>query len=79
MNMTPQQIWDYKMKWLPGHAVSIHSDLSDHIARHIVTQQLPPHKWHYKKWTNVYEHSYLFESEQDANIFESTIKNYYGL
>jgi len=68
MNKTPQEITDYKQQWLPGHPVRLHSDLEDK-GRTWCKRCLDKWEWHYKRHTNIYEHTFYFESIYAAQNF----------
>lgn len=67
--MTPQEISDYKMRWMPGYAVRLHSDL-DVQGKEWCRKQLQRHQWSFAAWTDVYEHTFYFESIRAAQNFE---------
>lgn len=67
--MTPQEIHDYKLKWLPGHVVRLHSDL-DWKGKDWCRKQLERHQWSFTSWTYNYEHTFHFEDERVAQNFE---------
>jgi hypothetical protein len=67
--MTPQQIADYKLKWMPGYSVGLHSDLMD-AAKVWCKRQVPKESWSCSTWTNVYEHTFHFEHIEAAQNFE---------
>ena len=67
--MTPQQIDDYKRQWMPGYIVRLHSDLEKE-GKLWCKRVLPPESWHFRKHTNVYEHSFQFETVIAAQNFE---------
>lgn len=67
--MTPQQIDDYKRQWMPGYTVRLHSDLESQ-GKEWCKRQLGKEAWHFNKWTNVYEHTFLFENIMAAQNFE---------
>ena len=73
MAMTPQEIHDYKLKWLPGNDVKVHSDLTvkakDWCRRHLERYQ-----WSMTQYTDVYEHTFHFEIDEDAYDFERAMK-----
>jgi len=66
--MTPQEIFEYKQRWLPGYAVRLHSDL-DWKGKDWCRRRIPREAWSMTTWTNVYEHTFYFESEIHANEF----------
>lgn len=77
--MTPQEISDYKMRWLTkgGYPVSIHSDL-DIEGKDWCRRFLERHQWSFSKYTAPYEHTFWFEdqriSQQFAQEFYDWIK-----
>jgi len=70
--MTPQEVFEYKLKWKPGHTVRLHSDLhtrgKDWCRRHLERQ-----RWSMSIWTDVYEHTFHFERLEDANDFRAAM------
>ena len=73
--MTPQEIHDYKLKWLPGHTVRLHSDVADR-GKTWCRRQLERHQWSFTLWTHVYEHTFHFEDIMAAQNFEMEMKPY---
>jgi|TARA_R110002153_G_C13004815_1_gene465555 hypothetical protein len=69
--MTPLEIADYKMRWMRDnpHSVRLHSDLTDK-GKTWCRRHLERHQWKMNTWTNVYEHTFYFESKEQANLFE---------
>ena len=72
--MTPQEIFDYKLGWKSyGFSVPFHSDwemeYSDFCKENF-------NKWQFDiiTWTNVYEHSMIFEKVKDAEKFKLYIE-----
>ena len=70
--MTPQEIFEYKMHWMPGHQVKIHSDL-DWTATDWCKKNLKQWEWKVYNWTDVYEHTFAFEKEEDAVRFTTEV------
>jgi hypothetical protein len=70
--MTPQEIDDYKTKWLTGpgrgYPVKIHSDL-DVDGKDWCRRNLERHQWSFTKYTDVYEHTFYFESQLHSQQF----------
>ena len=66
--MTPQEIFDYKLKWMPGYTVPIHSDLRSEGVKWC--KKLDHHEWNHTKYTDVYEDSFYFESKNIGQQFE---------
>lgn len=73
---TPQEISDYKYRWMStgGYKVTTHSDL-EYDCRDWCNRNLLPEVWRVYKHTNVYEHTFYFEKEQDAREFASQWNN----
>lgn len=69
--MTPQEIFEYKNKWLTngGHCVRIHSDL-DIEGKNWCRKNLERHQWSFEKYTDVYEHTFCFEDLKASQLFE---------
>lgn len=71
--MSPLEIFEYKQKWVPsGFQVPFHSDKFSN-AVDWVKENLSKEKYYIIKYTDVYEHSFLFESRYDANEFKEFI------
>ena len=71
--MTPQEIFDYKLGWKSySFSVPFHSDwkmeYSDYCKENFNKWQ-----WDIITWTNVYEHTMLFEKIKDADKFKEFI------
>ena len=66
--MTPQEVHDHKMKWMPGIEVPVHSDRAM-VAKDWCKANLKQHQWRLKTYTDVYEHTFHFESSDDAISF----------
>lgn len=69
--MTPQEIFEYKQKWMStgnNNPVRLHSDL-DTKGKDWCRKRLERQSWSMTTWTNVYEHTFYFESEIHANEF----------
>lgn len=73
--MTPQEIFDYKLRWKPGYEIALHSDL-DIQGKSWCRRNLEPHKWSFTAWTAVYEHSFFFEDTATAQQFEMEFGRY---
>ena len=63
--MTPIEIHEYKMKWLPGVQVAVHSDLRSE-AKDWCKLWMNPIHWKHTKWTDVYEDTFHFEKLRHA-------------
>jgi hypothetical protein len=69
--MTPQEISDYKLRWRNNSfSVRLHSDL-DWKGKGWCRKNLQRHQWSFDSWTDVYEHTFNFEREEDAVSFSS--------
>lgn len=75
MNVTPLEIFDYKRNWMPGYTVRLHSDL-DVRGKDWCRKHLDRHKWGMASWTDVYEHTFHFETGEAAKKFEQEFKPY---
>lgn len=71
--MTPQEISDYKQRWMrlgKFYTVAIHSD-NRWAAIQWCKVQLFKQQWVHRKFTDVYEDTFFFEYKQDADMFAS--------
>ena len=75
--MTPQEISEYKMRWMrdSSHSVRLHSDLDTQV-KTWCRRNLQRHQWKMNTWTNVYEHTFYFENSEHANLFEQQWPEY---
>lgn len=73
--MTPQQIVDYKRKWMPGIVVTLHSDLES-VGKDWCKKQCEKYEWHFKSYTDIYQHSFMFENIKAAQNFEMEFAPY---
>ena len=73
--MTPQEIHDYKVRWMPGYPVRLHSDV-DAKGKTWCRRNLERHQWSFTSWTHVYEHTFHFEDSLAAQNFEMEMKPY---
>lgn len=73
--MTPQEIADHKLKWMPGHSVRLHSDL-DVAGKDWCRKNLERHQWSFKAWTAIYEHTFYFENVLAAQNFAMEFSNW---
>ena len=70
--MTPQEISDYKKRWMSKEEtffVRLHSDL-DWQGKTWCRRNLERQQWKMNSWTDVYEHTFFFETEEHALQFE---------
>ena len=73
--MTPQEIFDYKLTWLPGYVVTLHSDL-DWEGKRWCRRNLERHQWSFSAWTDMYEHTFYIENKIAAQNFELEFGRY---
>jgi hypothetical protein len=77
-NMTPQEIADYKQKWMASgnnNPSRIHSDF-DVQAKDWCRRHLERWQWSMQTWTNVYEHTFFFEDEEKAKEFRQNFSEW---
>ena len=67
--MTPVEIHEYKLRWKPGFRIKLHSDL-DWKGKTWCRKNLQRHQWSMTSWTAVYEHTFNFEHQKDAQAFK---------
>lgn len=76
--MTPQEIFEYKQRWMSSsnnNPVRLHSDVVDQ-GKTWCRRQLGRHEWSMTQWTGVYEHTFFFEDVRIAQTFETEMKPY---
>lgn len=68
--MTPQEIQDYKTKWLmeDGKPVKIHSDL-DVEGKFWCRRNLERQQWSFHSYTDMYQHTFYFEHDHHKQQF----------
>lgn len=67
--MTPQEQFEYKLRWKPGYVVRLHSDVVDR-GKTWCRRQLERHQWSMSEWTGPYEHTFHFEDPRAGQNFE---------
>lgn len=68
--ITPQEISDYKRAWKPnGFAVPLHSDLHV-VGKDWCRHNLERWQWSMDTFTDVYEHTFHFQSRASADEFK---------
>ena len=73
---TPTEIFEYKQSWrAKAHKVRLHSDL-DIKGKDWCRRNLERWQWSMDTYTNVYEHTFLFEHEEDSLEFSSLWPEY---
>ena len=79
-SMTPQEIAEYKSKWKmdTNNAVRLHSDL-DWKGKDWCRRNLERHQWSMTTYTDFYEHTFLFEHEDNAIEFANQWPEYTNL
>lgn len=73
--MTPQEISDYKLRWMPGHTVRLHSDL-DVQGKDWCRKKLERCQWSFTSFTYSYEHTFHFEDIRAAQNFAMEFGRY---
>jgi len=74
--MTPQEIFEYKRSWLErSYQVDVHSDL-DVQCKRWCRGNLNRWEWSMEPYTDVYSHSFYFESEKNAKWFEEKFQKW---
>lgn len=73
--MTPQETFEYRLRWKPGHCVALHSDL-EVAGKAWCKRALEPYEWGFTAWTAVYEHTFCFENIIAAQNFEMEFSAY---
>lgn len=79
--MTPQEIAEYKQRWMStgnNSPVRLHSDLAD-AGKTWCRRQLERHQWKMNTWTDVYEHTFYFEDIRAAQNFDMEFSNWTNL
>jgi len=74
--MTPLEIFEYKNKWMleSNYYVVVNEDL-DFTGKLWCRQHLKQHEWHFLRYTDMYDHTFVFEKEQDKNSFSQYIES----
>lgn len=70
--MTPVEIFEYKMGWMPGYAVPFHSDYRSQAVL-FAKKKNEKHQWAHTTYTDVYEDTMCFESDVSAREFQAFI------
>jgi hypothetical protein len=75
--LTPQQIADHKQQWMSQQscAVQLHSDHRS-LGKSWCKEFLMKQQYVLREYTNVYEDTWFFENQSDADNFTACIKNY---
>jgi len=75
VNMTPQEIFEYKNAWKPGYQVDVHSDL-DVQCKNWCRSNLNRWEWSMDTYTHVYSHSFYFEHDLHAKEFAHKFRDF---
>lgn len=69
MSMTPQEMFEYKLRWKPGYSVQV--DIDSHIwGKDYCRKLLGRHEWTFDKFTRPDDsHTFSFESKDFAQQF----------
>lgn len=74
--MTPQQIFEYKSKWIPNAtSVDVHSDLAVKC-KDWCRKNLERHQWSMNSYTAVYSHTFHFENPLSAKNFTEEFQDW---
>jgi hypothetical protein len=69
--MTPQEIHEYKNRWMSNSSFSVAvNEDHDFDGKQWCKSNLKQHQWHFLKYTDMYEHTFCFEAEEDMNKFK---------
>jgi hypothetical protein len=73
--MTPQEIYEYKFTWLKScnSYVKVNED-HDYLVKDWCKKNLKQHQWHFVRYTDIYEHTICFETEE----FKSQFMDYFS-
>ena len=71
--MTPVEIFEYKMGWMPGEMVPFHSDYRSQAVL-FCKKKFMKQEWAHTTYTDVYEDTMCFELEQHAEEFSQFMK-----
>ena len=67
--MTPQDLFEYKNSWMPGHRAQIDMD-SHEAAKNWCRRNLERHQWSFRRHTRMDDsHTVHFESEDKKKEF----------
>ena len=69
--MTPQEIAEYKQRWMSSgnnYPIKIHSDL-DIEGKYWCRKNIERHQWSFVKYTDHYEHTFYFEDQKMSQQF----------
>lgn len=68
IDLTPQEVFEYKQGWKPGIEVNVHSDL--HIqCKQWARDNLNRWEWSMDAYTDVYSHTFYFQWPAAAERF----------
>ena len=73
--MTPQQIFEYRMKWSPGYSVRLHSDVANQ-GKDWCKENCQKQEWSCTSWTSQYEYTFYFEKVEIAEKFAKEMGKY---
>jgi hypothetical protein len=75
MAMTPQEIFEYKRRWMQvsDYSVIVNEDL-DFDGKRWCKAYLKQHQWNFIRFASIYEHTFCFEHEGDKHRFEEFLK-----
>ena len=74
--MTPLEIFEYKHKWLKTcNSIFSIDEYLEYPAKSWCRFNLKPHQWHFSKYTDVYEDTFYFETEELLKRFKMEFVN----
>lgn len=74
---TPQEIFDYKQKWIPRSHIVVIEQYDDVFAKDWCRKNLDRHQWSFEKYANPDDsHVLLFESINSKNNFQEDYNLY---
>ena len=76
--MTPQELFEYKRKWLSESPNRVQVDIDSHIwGKDWCRKKLERHQWSFDKYTQPDDsHTFSFESNEDASNFVKAYREY---
>lgn len=75
--MTPLEIFEYKNRWMQkqGNTVPVHEDF-EFDGKQWCRDNLKQHEWHMICHTEVYGHTFCFETEELKKKFEEYVDSF---
>ena len=74
--MTPLEIFEYKLNWRKSTAFYASLDINfEYSAKRWCRDNLEQHQWDFSKYTDFYEDTFYFETEEFLKRFETEFIN----